>query len=104
MDVIIGAGLFIIKHGPELIGFILPPFVEWLNREVPTGTERFIVTLLVCLIVSIILKWDNIVYGTPEQVAATFGILFVQSQLIFRLYFKNSWLKQKINEIGDNSI
>lgn len=96
MDVILGLGRFIIDNHAMLAGFILPPFVDWLNREVPDETERFIVTLIACAFLAVLFKWDSLLFGNPEAVAATIGVIFLESQLIFKLYFKDSWLRSKL--------
>lgn len=96
MEILIGMFLFLIAHAPQLTGLILPPFVQYLNREVPRGHERFIVTILVCAFVATLIQWDKMISGSPEAVAFTLGLIFFESQVVYRLYFKNSWISNVI--------
>lgn len=98
MDVLIGLGHFIIAHSTELAGFILPPVVDYLNKDVPNEFERFIVTILICLFTAVLTKWNLLVLGSPNAVFETATVIFFESQVVFKLYFKNSYLRYMINK------
>jgi len=93
MELLSTVGIAIINNAPILVGFILPPIVEVINRDVKTSRERFVVTILVCLFSAILLHWKEIEYGTPEQVALFAGILFAESKLLYKFYFAKSDLR-----------
>jgi hypothetical protein len=97
MEIILGLGLFIVANAPMLSGIVLPIVVDYLNREVPNPTERFIVTILAVFVTSLLIKWKSLAAGNPQEVAETMGILFFESQAVYRLYFKNSYARAKIN-------
>lgn len=84
-------------HSPELVGFILPPIVEILNKDIDDQRERFIVSCLVCFLVASLLDWKYIAAGTPEALIGTFTIIFAESQLVFKTYFANSTIRYKIS-------
>lgn len=88
----------LLDNAPLLVGFILPPLVEVLNRDVSNPKERLIVSLLTCFVVAVTLHWREIAYGSPEQVLAFSGIIFTESQLTFKLYFADSWAREKIQQ------
>ena len=102
--------LLLSTHAPNLIGFILPPIIEVLNKDIPADKmmtfkflkfsfeveEKFMATLAICLSAAAILNASNIAVGNVEQVVASFGIIFTESQAVYRLYFKDSWLRDKI--------
>lgn len=98
MELLASTGMAIITYAPHLVGFILPPFVEFLNRDVKNSNERFMVSLIVCFLVAVILHWNEIATGTPEQAIIFMGIIFTESQSIFKLYFNDSWMRQTIQE------
>lgn len=100
MELLIGIGIFIVMHATELVGFILPPIVDILNRDVPDEKERFIVSVLVCMFAAILVKWNSLLTGSPAEVAMSASLIFVQSQVIFKLYFKDSFLRAKLKEKG----
>jgi len=99
MEFLIAVAHYIVNHSTELAGFILPPVVDYLNREVANANERFIVTILLCLCVAIITKWNLLMYGSPDAVLASMSMIFIESQLVFKLYFKNSWLRTQLNPL-----
>lgn len=98
MDILLALVRFFIDNAPELVGIVLPPVVDFINKDVPNEQEKFIVTVLVCLVAALFLKWNNITYGTPEAIFLTASIIFLESQAVFKLYFKNSYIREKIKE------
>jgi hypothetical protein len=97
-------------HSPNLVGFILPPIIEVLNKDIAADKmmtfrfwklsfeveEKFMATLAICLSAAAILNAQNLAVGNMEQAIASFGIIFTESQAVYRLYFKDSWLRDKI--------
>ena len=96
MDSLITLGAFIIANAPNLVGFLIPPVVEVLNKDVHGANERFLVTVFTCLLAATILHWGELLYGSPEQLLTSAGIIFTESQVVFKLYFQNSWVRWKI--------
>lgn len=95
---LIEIGKSIVDNAPMLVGFILPPIVDWLNKDVKDPQERFLVVLLVCLITATVLEWNKLVYGSLDELVISAGVIFAQSQVVFKLYFKNSFLRSKLQE------
>ena len=99
-------------HAPNLIGFILPPVIEVLNKDIPSDKkiniglgrfsfpveEKFLATLSICLCAAAVLNIQKIAVGSPEEVITSFGLIFTESQAVYRLYFKDSWLREKIQD------
>lgn len=101
MELIQSIAAWIGTNAPYLIGFLLPPFVQVLNRDIPeNGRSKFIVTTIVCFLVAVILNWRTIFaetdWGSVEATLATFSFILAQSEIAYRLYFKNSALQQRI--------
>lgn len=90
--------MFIVMHATELVGLVLPPFIDYLNREVPNENERFLVAVMVCVAVAVLTKWSNLQSGSATEVMTTASIIFLQSQVIFKLYFKNSFIREKLQQ------
>lgn len=99
MDTASATGIIgvIFSNAPDLIGIVIPVLISYLNREVVSGKERFIVTIMTCLGASTILNWQNLVYGSPEQVLISAGIIFTESQVVYKMYFEKSVLNLKIS-------
>jgi hypothetical protein len=99
MEYAVGLGGLVIANAPQLVGFIMPPFVEVFNREVKTETQRFLVSVVACLFAAVLLHWNEIAYGTPEQVFSFAGVIFLESQATYRLYFKDSQLQYHVQKL-----
>ena len=93
-----GAGLFVLNHAPELVGFLLPPLVDILNRDVPNDEERHIVAVMTCIAVAFLLKGNLLLYNSPEQFAYFLALVFVECNNTYNLYFKRSFLRTKLQE------
>lgn len=98
LNILSTIGLFILNQAPLLVGFIIPPFVELLNKEVDNERERFIVTLLACMAAGAVLHWSEIKVGSVDQAIQSISIIFIESQVVFKLYFKSSYFRQKLTE------
>lgn len=90
-----------LANAPYLIGFILPPFVQVLNRDVPEhGRSKYVVTGLVCIVVALLLNWKAIFETTDwqsiEMTLKTLGLILAESEAAYRLYFNNSALQQRL--------
>lgn len=80
-----------IAIAPNLVGFVLPPAIQLLNKDVPDGRERFILTLIICILTGGVLHFSQLVFGNPDQALGSIALLFSESQVIYRLYFKDKW-------------
>lgn len=96
--ILYGIWLFIVANAPMLSGFILPPFIDVINKEVTSEVQKFIIALFVCALVSLVVKWNSLAYGDPEAVLATTTLIFAQSQLVYRVYFKDSFIRAKMKQ------
>lgn len=93
-------GTYVIAHSSELVGFTLPVFVDIMNRRVSKDQEtlRFLISFLICLVTATFLKWSSLQAGNPEELFSTLALIFTESQVTYRLYFKNSALRQGMNK------
>lgn len=103
----------LIATAPNLIGFILPPIVDVLNKDIPPDktlnlkvlrwefkfNERFIATLAICLATATMVKFNSLQTGSYDEILKSFGIIFTESQMVFKLYFSNSNLRTQIQDV-----
>lgn len=84
----------VVAYSPNLIGLILPPFIVYLNKDVKDDRSRFFVTLFACMIIAVLLHLDTIIanysLGSAVMVIKAMSYIFVESQVVYKLYFKNS--------------
>lgn len=103
MEYLVVLWRLLVENAPFLVGFILPPFVEIVNKDVHKEWERFVIAGGICFALAIILHWDEIAKGNPEAVVVYSAIIFAESQTIFKLYFAKSWMRGLIKEkVGAN--
>ena len=91
---------FILQNPEALFGLVLPVFIDIFNREVPKEreTERFLVTLFVCFVTAVFFNLNEILINSWAGALASFGIIFTESQAVYKLYFKESVLRSKLIE------
>lgn len=85
-------------YAPDLIGLILPPIIELLNKDVKEENHRFIVAVIVCFTAAFFVKYNSLVSGDINALITSFSIIFAESQVIFNLYFKKSFLRATMIE------
>ncbi|MDE1866747.1 MAG: hypothetical protein KGI08_03425 [Thaumarchaeota archaeon] len=101
MDLLVAIGALVITNAQYLVGFILPPLVEYLNKDIPNDNVRFLVSCVVCFIAAVAIDWNQIGGGNIDQQHLIFlsMLLFTESQTIFKLYFQSSWLRGKLQSV-----
>ena len=91
-------GTYIIANGPNLAGIILPPLIEIINKDIPDERQRFLIACTICFAVAVVFRWDSVASSDPQKFIATLGLIFAESQMVYRLYWKSSVLRVKLNE------
>lgn len=96
-------GTLVIAHAPQLIGVVLPPLIQVLNKDIPDSRMRFFMAAITCFVAAVILNWNKITLGTPDAAFIATGVIFLESETVYRLYFKNSILQTKMNNLLNRS-
>jgi hypothetical protein len=87
-------GSEIITHAPFLVGFILPPLVQVINKDIESSGQRLVVSLVICFLCGVILKWGSVENGNPEEVLKHAGLIFAESHTVYQLYFKERYAQR----------
>ena len=78
---------------PLILGVIMPPIIDIVNKYVPNSNLRFLVSILFSLIVGgIIAFFEN----GWESVLANAGLVFVSAQAVYKLWYEKSGMQAKI--------
>lgn len=92
----------------ELIGFLLPPFLDILNRRISDKDARWMATVVLCSIIGIGLNvlqhngvydtsnWLAIAQSVGESIVAVFGA----AQISYKLAWEDSGVR---SELGLNA-
>lgn len=96
MELILFAGSSLVKELPNLVGFFLPIVIQVLNLRVHREIERYMISVIVCILVAVGLHWQDMAFGNVTMVAASIGILFAESNTLYTLYFSRSGLRASL--------
>lgn len=87
----------------ELIGVLLPPLIDLINRKVAQSDARFWVSVVVCSLFGIVINFvqgDGFHYATMlagvEAVSKTILIVFGIAQLVYKGAYEDSRLQKDI--------
>ena len=86
-------------NGTELIiGAVLPPFIDLINRKVEHSRVRYAISLVVCVIVGFgISFWENKL--STGDILGSIATVFLASQTVYKTYYNKSGVRTKINSI-----
>lgn len=79
-----------------LFGFLLPPIIEIVNKDVQNETERYIIAYILCIFLACIVDYRAIFSANLNNLLATVGIVCTESNVMFQLYWKNSLVRVKL--------
>src|SRR3990167_190652 len=93
---------WIVVNAPGFGGVILPLVVTILNTNVTDSRAKFGMTLFACLVGGILYNLGELgtqtAWESGEAVLGSLALLFTQSQIVYRLFFKGSTLETKLEE------
>lgn len=73
-----------------LVGFILPPFIDVVNKRVESAKMRFFISLIVSLIAAVAITYPSLSIGDVNGLLVALTIVFTEAQIVFSLYWKDS--------------
>lgn len=80
----------------NLIGFILPPIIDLINKRFENGNVRFLLAFAVSFVVALIFNWGQVFDGNWDNVLGSIGIIFTEAQAVYKLYWRESAVRSKI--------
>lgn len=81
----------------DLIGLVMPFFIDYINRNIANSSVRFVISLVSCLIVAALLNLQKLTGGDVSGVLASAGIIFTEAQAVYKLYWDKSQLRRELN-------
>lgn len=96
MDYAVALWGAVIQNAPNLVGFVLPPIVEVINKDAHTDEERYILAFLVCLGAAGLLHGNDLIVGKPDLFVSSLSVIFLESNALYKLYFAKSALRSNI--------
>lgn len=95
MNILLGLLSFVVNNAEILIGIVMIFLIDYLNKDVKSERGRFFIAGFACVVASLFINFNEILYGSPEQVLTSATLIFAESQAVFKLYFKDSWARWK---------
>ena len=82
----------------ELVGFILPPFIDFLNKYVENSKLRFVVSMLVSVVAAgvISLYEGKLNLNSVPELLTSAGVVFAEAQIVYKLLYDQSSLQRAI--------
>lgn len=85
----------------DLVGFVIPFFIDFINKHVENSTVRFIISLVSSFVVAALLNLDKLQSGSWDELLGKTGLVFAEAQVVYKLYWEKSTLRE--NVLGDNA-
>lgn len=83
----------------ELLGLLLPPFIDVLNKDVHDDTERYLIALIVSIVLACIIDWQAIKDTNLQSLLSTIAIISAESQLVFKLVWQRSKPQARLQQM-----
>ena len=80
----------------DFVGFILPFFIDLVNKFVADSRAKFAIAMAICFLVALVLNFDQFNNLQWEEVMNKGSFLFAQAQLTYNLYWKKSTPRTKM--------
>lgn len=76
----------------ELIGLLLPPFIDIINRKIKDSDVRFVISVIFCSIVGLVLNFltNGNHFGDQTSIAKSILTVFGSAQLSFKMVWDDS--------------
>lgn len=81
----------------DFAGFILPPFIDLVNRNIANSTVRFWISILACVAVAVLLNLDKL--NNLDELLGKASLIFAQAQIVYKTYWEKSRMREKM--VGD---
>lgn len=79
-----------------VIGLFLPVLIDFINKKVTDTKARYVISLVTCLVVALLVNWQEFVNKDVGAVLASAGTIFVTATSVYKLYWEQSTLRSKI--------
>lgn len=78
-----------------VVGAVLPPFIDLINKRVANSTIRYIFSLLICLIIGVAASWQDLNW---QDVLTSGALVFASAQTVYKTYYKDSKLQATLRK------
>ena len=76
-----------------IVGALLPPVIDFINRHVGSSQLKYIISLVVSVIIGAVLNYQNLDLAT---VLGSTALVFAAAQSTYKLYWEDSGIRKKM--------
>lgn len=80
----------------NLIGLVLPPVIDLVNKFVKDSRLRYVVSLLICILVGAVINFNQLRVGSVTEFLVSAGLVFAEAQTVYKLYWSDSAARAKL--------
>jgi hypothetical protein len=88
---LLAIGSLILLHATDVVGFVMPLAVRTITKDIKNERERYILSIVACLIAALLLHGRDLVIGNPVAFAGYASLIFIESNTMYKLYFRPRW-------------
>ncbi len=76
-----------------IIGAVLPPVIDFVNKRIANSTWRYVVSMIVCIVIGGLLNLDKLSVG---DVLGSAALVFGAAQTAYKMYWEKSDVRVKM--------
>jgi len=83
----------------NLIGFLLPPVIDLINRKVSDSDVRFWISISICMLVGVAFEYISngmVFIGVDPTISSIFEMIGI-AQISYKALWENNGLRTKLN-------
>ena len=77
---------------PLILGAVLPPVIDLVNKHVASSNMRFIISVLFALVVGGLLAY----FEFGAEALANAGLIFASAQTVYKLWYEQSRIHTRL--------
>lgn len=82
----------------DLVGFLLPPVIDLINRKINNSDIRFWVSVLFCAVVGVLIAYSKGNIGDINAIISSIFIVFGLAQISYKAVYESSRLQTKVRK------
>ncbi len=82
----------------DLVGFLLPPVIDLINRKIDNSDIRFWMSVLICALVGVLITWAAGNIGDINAVINSIFVVFGLAQISYKAVYESSRLQTKVRK------
>ena len=85
---------------PVLIGQLLPPAIDLVNRYAADRRVRYLVSLLICILVGVALNIGLLNFDNTGSTVESILLINTSAKAAYEMYYKNSTVHHRLRNLN----